>query len=152
MGKSSKSSGRCGRILGVGHLLAIVTMGLAALGTFCGCEEKEPGYDAQGRFLSELLLSNEEWRAAGDERWIDPASCGSSAEFVARLAHRRGIVATELPSWVADWEVVARPPAGGSAPLAFKRLEREGKVVVIRRNRAVDIVTTSDFRQEQLNN
>ena len=133
------------------HLLALV-MGLAVLGSLCGCEDKEPGCDAQGRFLSELLHQNEEWRAAGDERWIDPAGCGSSAEFVARLAHRRGIVATELPSWAADWEVVARPPAGASAPLAFKRLVREGKVVVLRRNRAVDIVTTSDFQQEQLNN
>ena len=126
--------------------------GLVVLGSFCGCEDEESGCDAQGRFLSELLHQNEEWRAAGDERWIDPAGCGSSAEFVTRLAHRRGIVATELPSWAADWEVVARPPAGESAPLAFKRLVREGKVVVLRRNRAVDIVTTSDFQQEQLNN
>ena len=134
----------------IGRLLAAVTMGLAALGTLCGCEENESGCDAQGRFLSELLRQNEEWRAAGDERWIDPAGCGSSAEFVTRLAHRRGIVATELPSWAADWEVVARPPAGASAPLAFKRLVREGKVVVLRRNRAVDIVATSDFQKEQL--
>ena len=151
MEKSGKSSRWFGRILAIGHLLAVV-MGLAVLGSLCGCEDKEPGCDAQGRFLSELLHQNEEWRAAGDERWIDPAGCGSSAEFVTRLAHRRGIVATELPSWAADWEVVFRPSAGGSAPLAFKRLVREGKVVVLRRNRAVDIVTTSDFRQEQLNN
>ena len=145
MEKSGKSSGWFGRILGIGLVLV-------ALGTLCGCEEKEPGCDAQGRFLSELLLPNEEWRAAGDERWIDPAGCGSSAEFITRLAHRRGIVATELPSWVADWDVVPRPPAGASAPLAFKRLEHEGKVVVLRRNRAVNIVTTSDFQKEQLNN
>ncbi len=123
----------------------LVVAGLVVLGSFCGCEEKEPGYDAQGRFLSELLLPNEEWRAAGDGRWIDPKACGSSTEFITRLAHRRGIVATELPVWVADWEVVARPSAGASAPLAFKRLVREGKVVVLRRNRTVDIVKSSDW-------
>ena len=146
-----KSSGRCGWILAIGHLLAVV-MGLAVLGSFCGCEENEPGCDAQGRFLSELLLQNEACRVSGDGQWLDLKACGDSTEFITRLAHVRGIVATELPSWAADWEVVARPPAGGSAPLAFKRLVREGKVVVLRRNRAVDIVTTSDFQQEQLNN
>lgn len=135
--------------LAIGHWLAVV-MGLAVLGSFCGCEENKPGCDAQGRFFSELLRQNEEWRATGDERWIDPAGCGSSAEFVTRLAHMRGIVATELPAWVADWEVVVRPSAGASAPLAFKCLVREGKVVVLRRNRAVDIVASSDFQKEQM--
>lgn len=135
--------------LAIGHLLAAV-MGLAALGPFCGCVENEPGCDAQGRFLSELLLSNEAWRTSGDGRWLDPEVCGDSTEFVTRLAHMRGIVATELPAWVADWEVVVRPSAGASAPLAFKCLVREGKVVVLRRNRAVDIVTSSDFQKEQM--
>ena len=123
--------------------------GLATMGLFCGCEDKEPGCDAQGRFLSELLLPNEEWRAAGDERWIDPAGCGSSTEFITRLAHRRGIVATELPSWVADWEVVPRPSAGESAPLAFRRLkDKKNGVVVLRRGRTVDVLTAEDFREE----
>ncbi len=125
---------------------------LAALGTLCGCEENEPGCDAQGRFLSELLRQNEACRVSGDGQWLDPKACGSSTEFITRLAHVRGIVATELPVWVADWEVVVRPSADASAPLAFKRLVREGKVVVLRRNRTVDIVTSSDFQKEQLNN
>ena len=123
---------------------------LAALGTLCGCEENEPGCDAQGRFLSELLLQNEACRVSGDGQWLDPKACGSSTEFITRLAHVRGIVATELPVWVADWEVVVRPSADASAPLAFKRLVREGKVVVLRRNRTVDIVTSSDFQKEQM--
>ena len=123
--------------------------GLATMGLFCGCEDKEPGCDAQGRFLSELLLPNEEWRMAGDERWIDPAGCGSSTEFITRLAHRRGIVATELPSWVADWEVVFRPSAGESAPLAFRRLkDKKNGVAVLRRGRTVDVLTAEDFRKE----
>ena len=122
---------------------------LATMGLFCGCEEMEPGYDAQGRFLSELLRQNEELQAAGDERWIDPAGCGSSTEFITRLAHRRGIVATELPSWVADWEVVPRPSAGESAPLAFRRLkDKKDGVAVLRRGRIVDVLTAEDFREE----
>lgn len=120
------------------------------LGTLFGCEENEPGCDAQGRFLSELLLQNEACRVSGDGQWLDPKACGSSTEFITRLAHVRGIVATELPVWVADWEVVVRPSADASAPLAFKRLVREGKVVVLRRNRTVDIVTSSDFQKEQM--
>lgn len=151
MEKSGKSSGWFGRILAIGHLLAVV-MGLAVLGSLCGCEENEPECDAQGRFLSELLLPNEEWRAAGDERWIDPAGCGSSTEFITRLAHRRGIVATELPSWVADWEVVPRPSAGESAPLAFRRLkDKKNGVAVLRRGRIVDVLTAEDFRKELKN-
>ena len=142
MEKCGKSSGWFGRILGIGLVLV-------ALGTLCGCEENESECDAQGRFLSELLLPNEEWRAAGDERWIDPAGCGSSTEFITRLAHRRGIVATELPSWVADWEVVPRPSAGESAPLAFRRLkDKKNGVAVLRRGRIVVVLAAEDFRKE----
>lgn len=123
--------------------------GLATMGLFCGCEEMEPGYDVQGRFLSELLRQNEELQAAGDGRWIDPKACGDSTEFVTRLAHVRGIVATELPSWVADWEVVPRPSAGESAPLAFRRLkDKKDGVAVLRRGRIVDVLTAEDFREE----
>ena len=142
MGKDGKSSGCFGRILGIGLVLA-------ALGTLCGCEENEPGCDAQGRFLSELLLQNEACRVSGDRRWLDPKSCGSSTEFITRLAHVRGIVATELPSWVADWEVVPRPSAGESAPLAFRRLkDKKNGVAVLRRGRTVDVLTAEDFREE----
>ena len=122
---------------------------LATMGLFCGCEEMEPGYDAQGRFLSELLRQNEELQATGDWRWLDPKACGDSTEFITRLAHVRGIVATELPAWVADWEVVANPPVGASAPLAFKRLTTEkGGVAVLRRGRTVNVLTPEEFREE----
>lgn len=132
--------------------------GLVTLGLFCGCEETEPGYDVQGRFLSELLRQNEELQAAGDGRWLDPKVCGDSTEFFTRLAHVRGIVATEVPAWAADWEVVACPPAGASAPLAFRRLGRasggtveKGCVAVVRRGRTVDVLTPEDFREELKN-
>lgn len=142
MGKNGKSSGCFGRILGI-------VLVLAALGTFFGCEETVPGCDAQGRFLSELLLQNEACRVSGDGQWLDPKAWGSSTEFITRLAHVRGIVATELPSWVADWEVVPRPSAGESAPLAFRRLkDKKNGVAVLRRGRTVDVLTAEDFRKE----
>lgn len=122
------------------------------LGTLCGCEENEPGCDAQGRFLSELLLQNEACRVSGDGQWLDPKACGSSTEFITRLAHERGIVATELPSWVADWEVVSCPSAGESALLAFRRLKnKKDGVAVLRRGRTVDVLTAEDFREELKN-
>ena len=139
MGKDGKSSGCFGRILGI----------VLVLGTLCGCEENEPVCDAQGRFLSELLLQNEACRVSGDGQWLDPKACGSSTEFITRLAHVRGIVATELPSWVADWDVVSCPSAGESAPLAFRCLkDKKNGVAVLRRGRTVDVLTAEDFQEE----
>lgn len=135
-------------------------MGLAmVLALLSGCKE-ERSFEAlagEGRFLSEMLRGNEAARTDA-EKWVDPATCRDSTDFICQMSRKRGMVATELPSWVCDWYVIDKPATNVEATVLvtkmgdvpIRRIYDTGDVVAVRRDGEARRMSIPDLRAEFL--